>query len=161
MVGLKAEDINTLAKLNAILTDADLMKAEDILNTINSLKGNVPVAGNTLEKLYALILADSKSRIVQFQFKTNQFAEQALLFKGQINSLVQDFTNELSSVSYKSRMDINSSWTANANLAALQTWINTNVTGNEITGAKYWIKCIATYKPSFMDEARNILYYAV
>ncbi len=55
MNSLKESDINTLAKLNAILTDADLMKAEDIVSAINVLKGNVPVAGNTLEKLFNII----------------------------------------------------------------------------------------------------------
>jgi hypothetical protein len=52
---LKESDINTLAKLNAILTDAELMKSEDVLSAINALKGNVPEAGNTLEKLFSII----------------------------------------------------------------------------------------------------------
>lgn len=52
---LRESDISTLAKLNAILTDADLMKAEDIVSAINALKGNVPEAGNTLEKLFNII----------------------------------------------------------------------------------------------------------
>ena len=34
------------------LTDAELMKTEDILSAINAVKGNVPEAGNTLEKLF-------------------------------------------------------------------------------------------------------------
>jgi hypothetical protein len=57
MGSLTTNDINTLAKLNAILTDADLMKAEDVVNAINAFKGNVPVAGDTLEKLYNIIQA--------------------------------------------------------------------------------------------------------
>jgi hypothetical protein len=52
---LRETDINTLAKLNAILTDTDLMKAEEITSAINALKGNVPEAGNTLEKLFNII----------------------------------------------------------------------------------------------------------
>lgn len=52
---LTENDINTLAKLNTILTDADLMKAEDVLSAINTLKGDVPEAGNTLEKLFNII----------------------------------------------------------------------------------------------------------
>ncbi len=52
---LRESDISTLAKLNAILTDADLMKTEDILSAINAVKGNVPEAGNTLEKLFNII----------------------------------------------------------------------------------------------------------
>ncbi len=57
MAALTTTDINTLAKLNAILTDADLMKSEDVVNAINALKGNAPVAGDTLEKLYNIIQA--------------------------------------------------------------------------------------------------------
>ncbi len=52
---LRESDISTLAKLNAILTDADLMKTEDILSAINAVRGNVPEAGNTLEKLFNII----------------------------------------------------------------------------------------------------------
>jgi len=52
---LRESDISTIAKLNAILTDADLMKMEDILSAINALKGNVPEAGNTLEKLFNIV----------------------------------------------------------------------------------------------------------
>ncbi len=55
MDSIKESDINTLAKLNAILIDADLMKAEEIVSAINTLKGNVSEAGNTLEKLFNII----------------------------------------------------------------------------------------------------------
>jgi virulence-associated protein VapD len=55
MNSLQESDINTLAKLNAILTDADLMKVEDITLAINAIKGNVPDAGNTLEKIFNII----------------------------------------------------------------------------------------------------------
>jgi hypothetical protein len=158
---LKREDIDTLAELNAVLTDADLVRVEDLVNAINGLKGNVPVIANTLEKLYGLIQTGSKNRIIQFEFKSNQFAEHRLLFKGQINSLAHDFTNELSTVSYKSRLDTSDSWVQHPNLATLQTWINSNITGNEITGTKYWIKCVATYKSGQTEEAGCILYYLV
>jgi hypothetical protein len=56
MTYLTESDINTLAKLNAILTDADLIKVEDVNTAINSIKGSVPEAGNTLEKLYNILL---------------------------------------------------------------------------------------------------------
>lgn len=162
---LTAEDIDTLGELNTILTNADLVSVATLSSVVNQLtnaiRGNVPVAGNTLEKLYGLIQAGTKNRIIQFEFKSNQFADHRLLFKGQINSLSDDFTNELSSVSYKSRLDTSDSWILHANLAALQTWIDSNVTGNEITGTKYWIKCVATYKPGKTEEAGSILYYQI
>ena len=53
--GITPNDIDTLAKLNSFLTDAALMKADDILFAINALKGNVPVVANSLEKLYSIV----------------------------------------------------------------------------------------------------------
>ena len=53
--GLTMEDIDTLAKLNAILTDADLLSSQEVNNLILALKGNVPASGDTLEKLYNII----------------------------------------------------------------------------------------------------------
>jgi molybdopterin converting factor small subunit len=55
MNALKREDIDTLAKLNAILTDAKLVKSEELTTVVSSLKGNVPASANTLEKIYNLV----------------------------------------------------------------------------------------------------------
>jgi len=55
MNALKPEDINTLAKLNALVLDADLLKTEDLSNGIQSVKGNVPPVADTLEKIYNII----------------------------------------------------------------------------------------------------------
>lgn len=52
---ITAQDIDTLAELNNILTDANLLKQEDITSAIEAVKGNVPSGGDTLEKLYKLI----------------------------------------------------------------------------------------------------------
>src|SRR5688572_18859809 len=53
--GLTKEDINTLAKLNAILQDSELMSAEQIAGSIAALKGDVPEVANSLGKLYNII----------------------------------------------------------------------------------------------------------
>jgi hypothetical protein len=55
MTSLTIEDINTLAKLNAIIQDGDIVSDTAITEAINAIKGNVPEAGNTLAKLYAII----------------------------------------------------------------------------------------------------------
>jgi hypothetical protein len=52
---LKKEDIDTLAELNEILTDADLVNTTELSTTISALMGGVPEAGSTLEKLYNLL----------------------------------------------------------------------------------------------------------
>jgi HPt (histidine-containing phosphotransfer) domain-containing protein len=55
MNALKREDIDTLSKLNAILTDAQLVKSEELTTVVSSLKGNVPASADTLEKIYNLV----------------------------------------------------------------------------------------------------------
>lgn len=200
---LKREDIDHLAELNAIVQDADLIRTEDLTSAVNGIKGNVPVNGNTLEKLYNLIqgfsflkredidtigelnalvtdgdlvrvqdLADAlvglnlKRRTLQFFFSGdwdddenyNHYHDRDMfVLRGKISSLSHDFTHQLSSVTYKCRLDVSSNWSAHSTLTSLQTWLNTNITGDEITGTKYWIKCLPAYKPGHDDEAMNIL----
>ena len=55
MASLTKEDINTIAKLNAIIQDGDIVSDTAIADAINTLKGDVPEAGNTLAKLYSII----------------------------------------------------------------------------------------------------------
>lgn len=81
--------------------------------------------------------------------------------RGKINSLTHDFTNQLFGVTYKSRVDVSSNWASHTTLANLQTWINANITGDELTGTKYWVKCHPVYKPGYDDEAVNVLNYSV
>lgn len=204
---LKREDIDHLAELNAIVKDADLVRTEDLINAINGVKGNAPVNGNTLEKLYNLIqgfsflkredidtiaelnaliidgdlvrvqdLADMlvglnlKKRTFQFFFSGdwndnenyNHYHDRDMfVLRGKISSLSHDFTHQLSSVTYKSRLDVSSNWSVHSTLTSLQTWINTNISGDEVTGTKYWIKCLPVYKPGYDDEAMNILTFNV
>ena len=199
--GLTASDISTLAKLNALLTDADLVSTESLVNTINSLKGNVPSAGNTLEKLYNIIqglnylsredidtLAEINSLLVdadlvkteelttainqiegrkEFQFYFHGQGgddddcpdRDRFVIKGKINSLVDDCSNELSGVTYKTRVDTSASWIAHPNLPYLQNWINIAITGDHLTGMKFWLKCVPVYKPGKNGEAVNLLGY--
>jgi len=204
---LKREDIDHLAELNVIVQDADLVRTEDLTTAVNTIKGNVPVNGNTLEKLYNLIqgfsflkredidtigelnalvtdgdlvrvqdLADAlvglglKKRTLQFFFSGdwddhenyNHYHDRDLfVLRGKIDTLSHDFTNQLSGVTYKSRLDVSSNWASHSSLANLQTWINNNIAGDESTGTKYWIKCLPIYKQGYDDEAMNILTYNV
>jgi hypothetical protein len=203
---ITANDIDTLAKLNSFLTDAVLMKADDIVSAIDALKGNVPAVANSLEKLYNIVqgitylrqeeidtiaelnaiisdadlvrisdLADVlvglnlKRRTIQFYFPNDQWDDEhnhnnsrdTTVIRGKINSLSHDFTNSLSAVSYKSRLDNVSAWTSHLSLSALQVWINSNVTGDEITGTKYWIKCAPVYKSGHGGEAFNSFVYVI
>lgn len=199
---LTAPDIDTLAKLNAIIGDADLVSTENLATSINALKGNVPDVGNTLEKLYNIIQAlnylkredidtlaeinallidadlvktsdltsaisalDSKKEL-QFYFHSehgnddDDFKDRdRFVIRGKITSLVEDFTNELSGVTYKSRIDTSSTWIAHGSLAALQSWINTAITGDYLTGTKFWLKCVPIYKPGRNGEAVNSFRY--
>jgi hypothetical protein len=53
---LTKDDINSIAKLNALILDGDIPSDESIASAIEIIKGNVPEAGNTLAKLYSIIL---------------------------------------------------------------------------------------------------------
>ena len=206
MSGLTVNDINTLAKLNAIVEDADLISQTQLSDAIMALKGNVPVSANTLEKLYNIIqgiqslkredidtleelnailtdadlvriqdLADAlvalnlQQRSFQFYFPDDHWDDDhhqsmrrdRFVLRGKITSLTHDFTSALSAVSYKTRVDSSGSWAYHLNLTALQNWINANVSGNEQTGTRYWIKCIPTYKSGQDGEAVNTLTYNI
>ena len=158
---LKSEDIDTLAEVNAIINDADVVSTNGLTNAINALKGNVPSEGDTLEKIYAMALAGSKNRIVPFYFESNLFTEQVLLFRGTINSISEDLSNAFALVNYQSRLDNVNAWTVHTDLISLQAWISNSVTGNEASGLKFWIKCIALYKPGQIGEAENLFSYQV
>lgn len=156
---LSAQDIDTLAELNAILGDADLVKTIDLTTSIEGIKGNVPEAGNTLAKLYDLVSSQSAQRSVQFRFNASGTVYEILLFKGKIGNLSHDFTASLASIMYRSRLDTSNSWVDHSTLNSLQSWITVNVTGNEINGTKYWIKSIATYKQGRSGEAACAFYF--
>ncbi|HEY9004560.1 MAG TPA: hypothetical protein VIM75_00430 [Ohtaekwangia sp.] len=66
---LKSEDIDTLAEINAILTDADLATIADLEETVVGINGGAPEAGNTLAKLYNL-LAGKKDKYVDTYVNT-------------------------------------------------------------------------------------------
>jgi hypothetical protein len=87
----------------------------------------------------------STNRFNFFRFNSDLFTEQQQSFRGVINTLTGVATNGLSGVSFEVQLDTASTWTAIADLTALQTWINSNVTGTEASGTLYWIKVLATY----------------
>lgn len=196
--GLTPTDLNTLAKLNALLIDADLMSMEETVLAINEIKGNVPMTANSLEKIYNIILALNylrredidtlaelnailqdadivksedlnnaigalplNKRTFRFYFDPSAHDLDRFALRGKINSLTEDFTNELQNVTYKTRIDTSDTWAYHSNLGALQSWITGNINGNEITGTKYWIKCVPVYKSGQDDEAMNILTYSI
>lgn len=207
MHGLTKDDINTLAKLNAILQDSELMSVEQIVGSIAALKGNVPEVANSLEKLYNIIqgltylkrqdidtlseinaiLLDANlvrtedltnalnglelktRRVIRFYFTGDNWDDDdrhnndrdTFILRGKIKSLVEDFTNELSGVTYKTRLDASRTWVTHSDLSSVQDWINTFITGNELEGTKYWIKCLGIYKQNKRDQAWNILTYIV
>jgi hypothetical protein len=171
---LRKEDIDHLAELNAIVTDADLIRTEDLVYAVTSIKGNVPVNADTLEKLYNIIQTDEdfvrvndlaellvslnlKRKTILFFLEPSFHERNITVLKGKISSLTEDFTHsELNSVSYKSRLDSSTLWADHSNLASLQAWINQFVTGNESDGVKYWIKCLGSYKQGRNGEATNL-----
>jgi hypothetical protein len=176
---LKREDIDHLAELNAIVQDADLIKTEDLVYAVTSIKGNAPANADTLEKLYnlfqtdedivrindlaeALVSLNLKRKRVEFFLETHFESRNITVVKGRINSLSEEFsTTELSGVTYKSRLDTSQVWVDHANLASLQTWINQFIIGDDTNGTKFWIKCLGNYKQGHSGEAMNVLSYSL
>jgi hypothetical protein len=175
---LKRQDIDHIAELNAIVQDGDLIKTEDLVYAVTSIKGNVPSNADTLEKLYdlfqtdggivriddlaeALVSLNLRRRSFNFLLDPN-FKERSLnVFKGKISSFSEEFTTtELVSVGYKVRLDTSLTWVNHANLTSLQNWINQFVTGDETNGLRYWIKCVGNYKQGHNGEAMNLLSYS-
>jgi hypothetical protein len=139
---LKQEDIDTIAELNAIITDADLVRISDLAD--------------------ALVALNLKRRTIQFFLEPNFHERNVTVLKGKIYSLSEDFsTGELVSVSYRSRLDLSTVWVDHDNLGSLQNWINQVVTGTEADGVKFWIRCIGNYKQGHNGDAVNLFTYSV
>jgi hypothetical protein len=100
----------------------------------------------------------SSNRLEIFEIRSNLFTEQEASFRGLISNMSVYITNELLSVTYEARLDTGA-YSAHANLVALQAWINANITGTEASGTVYWIKVLATYKPSALGRAEVRLTY--
>jgi hypothetical protein len=176
---LRKEDIDHLAELNAIIQDADLIKTEDLVYAVTSIKGNAPANADTLEKLYnifqtdgdivrindlaeALVELNLKRKTVSFFLEPHFESRNMVVLKGKITSLTQEFTTtELVSVTYKSRLDTSQIWTDHPNLASLQTWINQFIIGDESNGTRYWIKCLGNYQQGHSGEAMNLFTYYI
>lgn len=97
------------------------------------------------------------SRREVFRFNSDLFTEDELSFRGLITTLSNHLSDRITSVTYEVRLDSSSSWTAQADLTAVQTWINSNITGSELVGTKFWIRCLATYGSTGIAE--NIFIY--
>jgi hypothetical protein len=149
ITALKREDIDTIAELNAILTDADLVRVADLAEMMVGL--------------------NLKRRSIQFFFSDNNWDDDhdqntdrnTYAFRGKISSLSQTITDDLSSVTYKSRLDNSTTWTFHATLGALQNWINAFTSGDEETGTLYWIKCLPQFKTGRDGDAVNIFKYNI
>ena len=117
----------------------------------------------------AIAALNFKRRTIQFYVKDDHWKDDhdhnsdrnTYVFRGRIDSLSQSLTDDLLSVTYKSRLDNSRTWTFHGNLAALQDWINTFVSGDEDTGNVYWIKCLPQFKVGRDGDAVNIFKYTV
>jgi hypothetical protein len=99
------------------------------------------------------------TRRATFRFNSDLYTEDEKSFRGLMSSMSEYLTARITSVTYESRLDSSSSWTAHATLSALQTWITANISGNELTGTKFWIRSIATFAGSTNGLAENTLTY--
>ena len=92
---------------------------------------------------------------MRFRFNSSLYTEDEHLFKEPITSITQDLSANIGSVTYEARLDSSSTYTALGTLGLLQAWITANVT----SGAKFWIKCLATYNSGATGNAENFFTY--
>lgn len=112
-----------------------------------------------IEALLSDLLA-LRTRTARFSIVSDLFTEEALSFRGLISSLSSHFTDELDSITFESRLDTSGTWSQHIDLSALQTWINTNVSGSSSSGTIYWIKAVAVYGSGNTGAAEIILRYS-
>jgi len=92
-----------------------------------------------------------------FEFDSDLFTEQAILFVSPISDLAVYKTDAINSISYEVGLDANPiSWTACANLTDLQTWITANA-----SSGIYWIKVNAVYKSGRTERSQVVLTFQV
>jgi hypothetical protein len=78
------------------------------------------------------------------------------MFQGAINNLAVVLPDELTALSYEVRLDTTTTWTAQADLTALQSWIDSNVS---TATTKWQLRFIATYAASATGEAAALFTY--
>jgi hypothetical protein len=113
--------------------------------------GYAPLDENGLIPSYILPSTSNVSYRVAFRFNSDLYTEDEALFRGVISNLAGYFNNALSTVTFAARTE-SGTYVACSTLAALQTWINSNVIGDSATGTKYFIKVLATYSSSGIAE---------
>jgi hypothetical protein len=76
---LTANDVNSIAKLNALILDGDIPSEQSTTSAVESIRGNVPEAGNTLAKLYSIIqgLGNLKSEDIDTLAELNAILKDA------------------------------------------------------------------------------------
>lgn len=85
------------------------------------------------------------SRVHRFRFNSDLYTADEAIFRGVITSLAAALPGDLGSVTYAVRLGSSSTYTNQADLTAVQTWINSNITGTEASGTIFYIKVFAAY----------------
>lgn len=80
-----------------------------------------------------------------FTFENDLDTVREQFLKGVITIRTAVLTAGLSSVSYQTSTDNGATYVTQANLAAMQSWINSNITGNVANGTNWQLKVIATF----------------
>jgi hypothetical protein len=91
-----------------------------------------------------------------YDFDSDLFTEQSILFSGPIDTLSVVKSDAINSLSYQAGLDGDPTvYDDNADLTALQTWIDANVTA----GVLFWIKVLINYKAGRTEQSQVILSY--
>jgi len=98
MTYLTANDINSIAKLNALILDGDVLTDESIANAIDTIRGKVPEEGNTLGKLYSIIqgLGNLKKEDIDTLAELNEILTDAdLVTRSELSSAINTILGDV------------------------------------------------------------------
>ena len=99
------------------------------------------------------------NNIISFQFSSDLDSVRYGYFNGHIN--VDDIvaTAGISSFAIESKLESASMWTTQADVTALNSWLDSNVSGDELTGTEWILRLSATFSVSETSaQALNLVY---
>ena len=107
-----------------------------------------------------IFVQPAQIREKELQFASNLDLTRETTFTGLLTVSAVVITAGLSSVAYSVSSDDGSTFTSQADITALNTWINSNISGDESTGTKWRLKVTATYNASIVNmQSATIVYY--
>jgi hypothetical protein len=111
------------------------------------------------ELINNIFVQPAQIREKELQFASNLDLIRETSFTGSLNISAVVLTAGLASVAYSVSSDDGATFTSQADIAAVNTWIDSNISGDESTGTKWRLRVTATYNASIVNmQSATIVY---